>query len=249
MRARASIHATFADGRTRLVGMRSDPPLVVRETPDAVYLVGAAAGPLGCDELRLDVTVDDGATLAVRSAAATLAHPGPHGGRSYLHSRFDIGAAAHLTWRPEPLVSVRGSDHTIDTTVVAKDDATLVLCEEIVLGRDHEASGRVRSRIRVERGGRVVLTHELDVGADAPGWDSAAVLGSARAVVSMVMLGADAPTDAMSRVDPSTGARAAWLPLASGAAVLLSIAPGLRAARRAAADFDAGRLATRATAW
>jgi urease accessory protein len=224
MRARASITATALDGRSRITGLRSEPPLVVRETADAVYLVGAAAGPLGGDELRVEVRVGDGAHLTVRSAAATLAQPGPAGGRSRLTASFTVGAGASLRWRPEPLVSVRGSDHAI-----------LIMQDELVLGRDQEDSGRVRSRLRIERGGTPLLTHDLDVGGDAPGWSSATVLGSARAVVSIVVVGADAPTEARTLVDRDTGVRAAWLPLAPGAAVLLALAPGLRAARAAAA--------------
>ena len=208
---------------------------MVRETADAVYLVGAAAGPLGGDDLRIDVTVGDGARLTVRSAAATMAQPGPLGGRSHLAMAFTVGRGASLRWRPEPLVSVRGSDHTIDTTVVLDPAATLIMQDEIVLGRDHEDSGRVRSRLRIERNGIALLTHELDVGADAPSWSTAAILGTARAVVSIVVVGIDAPTEARTIVDRDADARAAWLPLAPGAAVLLAIAPGLRAARAAAA--------------
>jgi urease accessory protein len=93
----------------------------------------------------------------------------------------------------------------------------------------------VRTRLRIERGGAPLLTHDLDVGGDAPGWSSAAVLGDARAAVSIVVVGPDAPTDARTIIDRDAGARAAWLPLAPGAAVLLAIAPGLRSARAAAA--------------
>lgn len=235
MRARASIEAVVVDGRTTIVGLRSEPPLVVRETTDAVYLVGAAAGPLGGDDLRIDVNVDDGAQLTVRSAAATLAHPGPRGGRSHLAAVFTVGQGATLRWRPEPLVSVRGSDHTVDTTVTLRSESSFVMQDELVLGRDNESSGRVRSRLRLQRDGAPLLSHDLDVGGDAPGWTSAAVLGSARAVVSIVVVGRDAPTEARSLVDREAGARAAWLPLAPRAAVLLALAPGLRAARAAAA--------------
>ncbi len=222
-------------GRTRIVGLRSEPPLVVRETADAVYLVGAAAGPLGGDELRVDVVVGDGARLTVRSAAATLAHPGPSGERSRMRATFTVGEGASLRWRPEPLLSVRGSDHTVETTVVLAAGSAFIMQDEIVLGRDQEEGGRVRSRLRVERDGLPLLTHDLDIGGDAPGWSSAAVLGSARAVVSIVVVGVDAPTVARTLVDCAADARAAWLPLAPGAAVLLALAPGLRAARAAAA--------------
>ena len=117
MRANASVRADSVDGRTRLVELRSDPPLVLRSTPAALYLVGGAAGPLGGDDLTLDVVVGPHACLTVRSAAATLAQPGATSARSRTSLRFDVAEGAALHWRPEPLVSVCGSDHQIDTVV------------------------------------------------------------------------------------------------------------------------------------
>ena len=60
-----------ASGRTRLTRLRSDGPLAVRETGEAVYLVGAAAGPLGGDELELDLEVGPGAVAPPAAAAAS----------------------------------------------------------------------------------------------------------------------------------------------------------------------------------
>ena len=64
--------------------LRSDGPLALRETPRGVYLVGTAAGPLGGDDLALDIDVGPGACLVIRSAAAMLLLPGPEGGESAL---------------------------------------------------------------------------------------------------------------------------------------------------------------------
>ena len=52
--AAASIEAVAgAGGVTRLPVLASQVPLVLRRTPDAVYLVGGAAGPIGGDVLAL----------------------------------------------------------------------------------------------------------------------------------------------------------------------------------------------------
>jgi urease accessory protein len=75
LRAHASARAERVGDVSRLVELRSDPPLVLRATPAGLHLVGGAAGPLGGDELALDITVGAGACLVVRSAAATLAQP------------------------------------------------------------------------------------------------------------------------------------------------------------------------------
>jgi urease accessory protein len=149
-------------------------------------------------------------------------------------TRFGIGDGAALDWQPEPLVSVRGSDHLIDTTVSLSSSARLRLVDELVLGRTGEAPGRIRLRCRVTRDGVAVLAHDLDVGCGSPGWDSAAVMGNARAFISVLHIGPDAPTTATLLSNPEEGSRAAWMPLAPDAALLLALAPTLLAARRTA---------------
>ncbi|MEO8695963.1 MAG: urease accessory protein UreD [Acidimicrobiales bacterium] len=207
----------------------------MRCTPDALYLVGGAAGPLGGDDLTLDIAVGDGACLAVRSAAATLVQPGPDSTPSRTTMHFTVGDGGALDWRPEPLVSVRGSDHLVDTTVSLSGSARLDLVDEIVLGRAGESSGRLRVRCRVTRDGALLLAHDLDLGPGAPGWDGAAVMGGARALISLLRVGPDAPATPSVTTNAEDGSRAAWMPLAPEAALLVALGPTLLATRRAAA--------------
>jgi urease accessory protein len=234
MQARACVEARHERGETRLVTLRSEAPLLLRRTPGGVHLVGGAAGPLGGDDLALDIDVGDRASLVVRSAAATLAQPGPRGGSSLLRTTLRVGDDGALVMHPEPLVSVVGSHHVMDTGVALGRHATLHLVEELVLGRHDEPPGRVRTRTRLEREGVALLTHELDVGTGAPGWPSAAVIGAARAVVQHVVVGPDAPSRPLVLRDDVQGCHAAWLPFSPHAAVLLALAPTLLEARRAA---------------
>ena len=230
VKAHASVRADCVDGRTRLVELRSEPPLVLRETPKALFLVGGAAGPLGGDHLTMDVTVADGACLTVRSAAATLVQPGSRCSPSRTALRITVGHGASLQWRPEPLVSVCGSDHRVDTVVALAEDAQLSLVDELVLGRCGEPPGRLQVRCRVERAGVPLLAHDLDLGPGAPSWDRASIIGDARAVISTLVVGV-AATSSSVVADLGRGSRAAWLPLAPGAALRLAIGPTLMAAR------------------
>ncbi len=233
MRARAAIVADSVGGSTRLVTLRCESPLLARQTPAGVYLVNGAAGPLGGDDLAIDVLVGPGAVLTVRSAAAALALPGRDGAQSRLHTYLRVGDGATLSYRPEPLISVRGSDHTVCTTVELAADACLVLLDELVLGRHNEDSGRVRSQLRVVRDGRTLLAHDLDVGGEADAWTSAAVIGSARAVVSMVVIGPEAPSEPRVLLDSARQTSASWLPVGRHAAIQLLLGPTLAAARHA----------------
>lgn len=232
MKAAALVRASAVDGRTRITDLRCEPPLVLRETPDAIYLVGAAGGPLGGDELSMQVDVNPGAHVHVRSAAATLAQPGPSSAPSRSRTTVTVGADGCLIWEPEPLVSVRGSRHYVDTRVTLGERARLTLVEEIVLGRHDEPPGRVTTTLRVNRGGSPLIAHDLDVGAEAPEWAGPAVVGSARAVRTELHVGPDAP--ACSRVRIEGSARAAVFPLTAGAALVVALAETLTDVRRGA---------------
>jgi urease accessory protein len=69
-----------ADGRQRIRRSHAWPVVLRRTGPRRVHLVHAAGGPLGGDELGLDVEVGAGAGVAVHSAGATLVQPGPRAG-------------------------------------------------------------------------------------------------------------------------------------------------------------------------
>jgi urease accessory protein len=94
MRAHARLDVALRAGppgatHTTITRLRSDPPLVLRPTRPAgpeplprwgvdgpgtatVSLVAGAAGPVGGDQLRLDVEVGPGTALVLRSVAASL---------------------------------------------------------------------------------------------------------------------------------------------------------------------------------
>jgi urease accessory protein len=169
-----------------LTRLRSDGPLAVREAAGAVYLVGAAAGPLGGDDLGLDLEIGPGARLTVRSVAGTLALPGD--GESRFTVRARIGAGGHLDFAPEPTVAAAGCRHHAAAEVTLAGEATLRWREELVLGRHGEGPGRHTGRLDVTYGGLPLLRHELRL--DDPGtFGSGAVLGTARAVGTVLLAG------------------------------------------------------------
>lgn len=215
MRARSELAVALgADGRTRLEVLRAETPLLLRESdvslrcePDAplVQLVGGAAAPLGGDDLALDVRVGEGAALTVRSVAATYAQPSTVPAQSTLTTTAHVGIGARLDWWPEPLVSVRGSDHVATTVVRVEEGATLRWVDEVVLGRHGELGGRVVVRQRIEVAGRPVCVHDATF---EPGDTSAGRHGSARVAITGIVHGPAASTP-QSIVRP--GVRAARL--------------------------------------
>ena len=187
MIARAAVSAvTDGRGGTRMATLRSEVPLALRQTPHGVFLVGAAGGPLGGDEVTLDIDVGPGASLAVRTAAASVVLPGPLPSRLVLRAR--VAAGGSLVWHPEPTVAARGCRHQVEARIELDPGARLEWWEELVLGRYGERPGSIAARLDVDRGGLPLLRHQIGLGPDHPAWASPAVTGGARAYGSVVVV-------------------------------------------------------------
>jgi urease accessory protein len=189
--------------RTKITRLRSEGPLAVREgrpwheacregradhvaEPAVVYLVGAAAGPLGGDDLTLWLTVAPGAHLVVRSVATTLALPGDGESRLAIFAR--VGAGGRLDFAPEPTVAVAGCRHGSAADIELDAGAELRWREELILGRHGERPGRYAGRLDVTLKGRPLLRHELRL--DGSGtYASRAILGAATAAGVVVLAG------------------------------------------------------------
>lgn len=218
--ARAAVATEVTTGgRTVVTVLRSDGPLVLRQTPGEVYLVGAAAGPLGGDDLRLDIDVGPGSRLVLRSAAASLLLPGLHGSTSSLRIRARVGAGGYLDFGPQPAVAAAGCDHRTSAAAELAPSAALRWREEVVLGRHGEPSGRYLSRLDVTLAGSPVYRGGLMVG--CPGTDaSSAVLDGARAAGAVLLVAENQPQPPAAASDGL-----AVLPLAGPGTAVSATAP------------------------
>ena len=194
--ARACAVAQVRSGRTVLTTLRSQVPLRLRETCDGLTVVASAFGPLGGDRTSFELVVGAGAQLAVGSAAAQVAQPGPRDPVSHADVTVQVHDGADLRWLPEPLVVTAGAEHRLALDVEVAPTATVVLAETAVLGRTPGRPGRYRSSWRVRCAGRPLLACDLDVGPGAPlGWDGPAVTGAARVLVTALVTGPHLPPD------------------------------------------------------
>jgi len=219
--ARARLVAERRGGRTRCSVLRSQPPLTMRPTPEAVYLVGTAAGPLGGDDLCLEVTVAPAAELTVRSVAATTLLPGAHGRRSSARIDVAVGADASLRWQPRPVIVSTGADHVAITTIELAAGASLWWREEVVLGRHGEAPGSLLQRLRVDVAGRALLRNDQALGPRWPGSLGPASTAGAQAVGTVLVVG-DEGVEHHADVGE---ARAAVVPLGDRATLVTALAP------------------------
>jgi urease accessory protein len=185
-------------GRTVVRRMYCEVPMLVRVVSDpgcanlALAMVNGAAGPLGGDRLKLALHVAAGAHVSVSSVAAAMAQPGPHGDRSEQRIDVVVDDDAVLHWRPEPTVSVMGSDHRVDVRLSATGTSTVTMREGVSLGRSGEPSGRFALHERIVIDGIAVLDHET-VFAPGPLMGPGAQ-GRGRSMTSEVFVGVDLPT-------------------------------------------------------
>jgi urease accessory protein len=230
--ASASVEAaTGPGGVTRLPVLASQAPLVLRRTPDAVYLVGGAAGPLGGDSLSLSITVGSGAFLRVRTAAASIALPGLDGLESILRVAISVGEGGRLEYLPEPVVVTDGARHATFVSVTLAAGASLVLREEVLLGRHGEAGGSARTDLRVSYAERPLLCHALCVSGTDPASLGPAVLAGHRAVGTLLLvnepgtgLGSTGGPGAVAAVEKPAASEVAVMPLAGPGTLVTALA-------------------------
>lgn len=220
MKAAARIEVARRNGRDEVVDRSCAAPISVRRCGHRVLLASSAASPVGGDELELDVVVGDDARADIGSVSAGLVWPGADDAWSSMVTTSDIGARADLVMWLEPTVSVVRSRHRATTTHRLAADATCRIVEEVALGRHGEPSGRLDLRLRVERGGAVLIDHADRFGPDVAGAGSSVSVGGARHVLSAVVVG---PPAGESRTCVESGRAAAWLPVAADAAVVFAV--------------------------
>lgn len=187
--------AMRADGTTSLPTLGSSPPLRLMPTPDAIYLVGAAAAPLNGDRISLEIYVAPGTEVTVKTVAASLAWPGTSPVPSQFSIRARVGEGGTLRWLPEPLVPVVGSVHRMTADIELASDAELIWREEVVLGRYRERPGELSSRLNITRRTPAIegtslkplLRQELVIGSD--GFSTPAVLCQMGATGSVTVIG------------------------------------------------------------
>lgn len=180
-----------SSGGVRVHEMTESAPVAWRRTPDALYMVGTAASPVGRDDVTVSVRVMAGASLTVRSAAASVLWSGA-GTRQEL--RVTVEAGAELVWWPEPLIATAGCAHRQRATVDLYPNSRLRWRELLVLGRQGETPGDLESALRITVAGTPLLHHAVAVGSRHPGWDGPAVLGSTKVLGQFVVAGAGLET-------------------------------------------------------
>lgn len=189
MRARGELAAESGPDGARLRS-RCAAPIVLRQTgPHRVHLVQAAGGPLGGDELALDVHLGVDASLQVCSAAATVVQPSSPPAAARWTVVADLADGAMLDWRPEPTVICDGAELRSSMAVALRRGAQTMLREVVVLGRAGQRGGRFHGEVTVECDGAPLLAHTLLLDGGDPALAGPAGTGGARVVGMLAVIG------------------------------------------------------------
>jgi urease accessory protein len=202
-------------------------PVVLRRTgPDRVHLVHGAGGPLGGDELALDVAVGAGARVDVRSAGATLVQPGA-GVATAAPARWTVtarvGAGGRLAWAPEPTVVADAAALESTVRVELAAGARATVREVVVLGRYGQRGGRHTGTLEIVVDGVPLLVHTSRLDGGDPALCGPAGTAGARAVGSLVCAGAAGTVAAGETAGETADVRWAWSALDGPGAVLLAV--------------------------
>lgn len=177
---------------------RSDAPVTLRQTgTNRMHLVHAAGGPLGGDDLALDVNLGAGSSLQLRSVAAMVVQPGCLPAAARWTTVASLAPGAVLDYQPEPTVICDGAELHSQAQVVMQPGARAILREQIVLGRVGQRGGRFVGEFVVELAGVPLLAHTMLLDGADPALSGPAGTGGARVVGTLAVVGegVDAPPE------------------------------------------------------
>lgn len=127
-------------------------------------VVNPGGGYLGGDTYRLDIEVDEGASLLLTTQSATKVYRAP-GRHAEQDTRIRLAAGAALEYVPDQLIAYREASYRQRTTVEMDPTASLVLAEVVTPGWSPDGTpfryDEVRLRTDVHVGGRLAAVDNL----------------------------------------------------------------------------------------
>ena len=161
-------------------------------------VINTSGGLCGGDSIdqRIEWHDDTAALLTTQAAEKVYGSAGP---ACTVATRLDVGPRARAEWLPQETILFDGARLERTTDIALAEDAALLWCESVVFGRlargEQCATGLLRDRVRVRRGGALVYAEVLALG-DTPAalLDRPTLGNGARACAVLLAIGGDTPT-------------------------------------------------------
>lgn len=176
LRSQGKLHLRFAraeGGDTRLLGrgeggcLRVRVPRGGRGDPPEAIVVNTSGGLCGGDALEQVVEWGNGAQGLVTTQAAEKVY-GSQSHETRIETRITAAGGARAHWFPQETILFDGARLRRDTHIDLASDARLLWAESLVFGRvargERFATGALRDRVRIRRGGKLWHADVLDLG-------------------------------------------------------------------------------------
>jgi len=138
MRGELRVHVAAEHGRTRVIESYAHAPFhylpPTTGDPPLLTIVNSSGGVLGGDVLDAEIDLAAGATLALRTQAATKLYRSERG-VALSTTRFRLAQDAVLDYFPDELIPFAGSDYAQATQVDLASNAVMVMSEIVTAGR------------------------------------------------------------------------------------------------------------------
>jgi urease accessory protein len=155
-------------GATRLADLyQSDPCRALLPSPDpgepvTAVLITTAGGLTGGDQLKLSVTVEQGAAALCTPQAAEKIYRSPDDSAAQIDLALDVAADATLEWLPQEMILFDGARLNRRIAVSVAGDSRLLAGDITVFGRTARGErfrhGSLFDRWQVRRDGRLLWT-------------------------------------------------------------------------------------------
>ena len=190
-------------GKARLVRLHqsgSAKAFLPNRVSDEVVFLNTSGGLTGGDQLCFSVSLGEGLAFTVTTQTAERAYDG-NGSSARVEVDLAVAAGAHLDWLPQETLLYQNSGLHRNLSVELGADASLLLCEPVVLGR-HAMGERpenlvLQDRRRVMRQGRLVWADFVSVDAETLARQTqSALLAGARCFATIALIGPEAAAKA-----------------------------------------------------
>jgi urease accessory protein UreH len=173
-------------------------PLHHRDGRAELILQDVSPGIFPEDRLAVDITVDEGATLAVSGQGATKTYGSPSGTRAELRTSLSVARAGTLWWLPGTLIPFQDARYLSLTTVQVTEGARFALIEVITPGRlamgECDRYSQLDLRLSVETAGKPVLIERALLDPVAKPQTMTGSRGRFACFGSLIMIGYPLPT-------------------------------------------------------
>lgn len=137
-----------------------------RQAPLQAVLVNTAGGLTGDDDIRWSARASQASRLVVSTAACEKLYR-THGPAARQSTHLQVDQGARLDWLPQETIVFNGSSLLRSLEAHVAEDATALIAESLVLGRqamrEHIETARLRDSWRIHRGRTLLHAEELDL--------------------------------------------------------------------------------------